>query len=407
MPSIKISEHIYSVGVLNPNLRVFDIIMETKYGTSYNAYIVKGNDKIALIDTSHSGYEDVFLENIKSVCNPEDIDYIILNHNEPDHSGSLKYLTSIIPNASVLASQAGNIYIKNITNKPDINLKPVKDGEILDLGGVTLKFVMAPFLHWPDSMFTYVEEDKAVFTCDFLGAHYCEPTMIDQKVRYKDKYEDAAKYYFDCIFGPFKPYVQKGLDKLSNLSFDYACPSHGPILTKEGCLSYVTKMYENWCDISKDKKENLCIPIFYCSAYGNTHIIAEEISKGIKQYATEKSLKVDTPIYNIIEHDMSNLSAILNSCDAFLVGSPTINKAAVPPVWALLSCTDAIGCRNKATAAFGSYGWSGEAVGQINAFLKSYSYKVVDEAGLKVNFVPSDEDLSNAFKFGQSFASNI
>ena len=175
MSAVKITEGIYSVGIMNPNMRVFDIVMKTDSGTSYNSYLVRGSEKTALIETCHESFFEEYLENIKEVCKFEEIDYIVMNHNEPDHSGSLAKLLELMPNAQLIASIAGANYLKNITNRCDLDIHKVKDGEVLDLGGLSLTFLSAPNLHWPDSMFTWVKEANTLFTCDFLGCHYCEP----------------------------------------------------------------------------------------------------------------------------------------------------------------------------------------------------------------------------------------
>jgi flavorubredoxin len=199
MAAIKIKDHIFSVGVLNPNMRIFDVIMKTEYGTSYNAYLIK-SEKNVLIETVHPRYCDEYFENIKSVIDLEKIDYVIMNHNEPDHSGSLAKLFELAPQIQVITSQAGGIYLKSITNEPDLNIRVVKDGETLDIGGgKVLKFISAPFLHWPDSMFTWLESDKVAFTCDFLGAHYCEPRMFDSHVTYESKYDTAFLGSFQTL----------------------------------------------------------------------------------------------------------------------------------------------------------------------------------------------------------------
>ena len=155
MPVRQITDAISTVGILNPIMRIFDVVMRTDYGTTYNSYIVRGKDKTALIETCHLTYFDQYLENIRAVCPPEEIDYIILNHCEPDHTGVMARLTELCPHAEILVSQAGSLYIRHITNNPDLPVRVVKDGETLDLGGHTLQFRMAPFLHWPDSMFTW------------------------------------------------------------------------------------------------------------------------------------------------------------------------------------------------------------------------------------------------------------
>ena len=147
---MKITDRIYSVGILNPNMRVFDIVMTTDYGTSYNSYLIKGDRKNVLVEACHKTYFKQYLANIREVIDPERIDYVVLNHNEPDHSGSLAQLLEYIPNATIIASKAGSIYLKNITNRGDLSVQAAKDGDVIDIGGATLRFINAPFLHWPD-----------------------------------------------------------------------------------------------------------------------------------------------------------------------------------------------------------------------------------------------------------------
>lgn len=400
MGAIKIKDGVYSVGVLNPNMRIFDVIMKTEFGTSYNAYLIKGKKNV-LIDTVHPRFFGEYMENIRSVIDPSKIDYIIMNHNEPDHSGSLQMLLDAAPQIKVLSSPAGKIYLGPITNKADLKITVVKDGEKLDIGeGKTLKFIHAPLLHWPDSMFTWLEEDKIAFTCDFLGSHYCEPRMFDSLVSYPKYFESAFKVYFDAIMGPFKPYVQKGLEKLNALDAEYVCTSHGPILTKGVFLETAKARYGEWSRPVTHKVKQ--IPVFYCSAYGNTGILAEKIADGIRSVL--KDACVDT--YDINENDITELKEKMNASDAFLLGSPTINKDAVPPVWEMACSIDAINCKGKPVAVFGSYGWSGEAVPGISERLKALKMNVFQE-GFKCRFIPSEAELSGAFEFGANFARTI
>lgn len=397
---IKISDSVYSVGVLNPNMRVFDIVMKTEYGTSYNSYIVKG-EKTALIETCHDGFWDEFLDNIREVCEPQALDYIILNHTEPDHSGALHRLLALAPKAQVICSQAAAIYLKNITNMPSLSPKIVRDGDTLSLGaGKTLSFINAPFLHWPDSMFTYFAEEETLFPCDFLGTHYCEPRMLDKKISYPAKYLVAMKGYYDAIFSPFPSYVLSGLSKLEGLSVKYCCTSHGPILTKDGLLPRVMESYKAWAQPHKNEKT--LVPIFFCSAYGNTGQVARAIADGILEVLPE----ADVPVVDLVERDMAEAASLINRADAFMVGSPTINRDAVPPLWELLSHVDAINSAKKPAAAFGSFGWSGEAVPMLLSRLTALKCKVFGE-GLKVNFVPNEEDLAKAKELGREFAKSL
>lgn len=400
MQSKKIKDNVYSVSVLNPNLRVFDIVMKTDFGTSYNSYIVKGSEKTALIETSHLTYFDYFINNIKEVTELENIEYLIMNHNEPDHSGAIQKLLELIPNLKIITSQAGSIYLKNITNRTDMNIIVAKDGDSISLGDKTLTFINAPFLHWPDSMFTYLNEDKILFSCDFLGSHYCEPQLFDTCITYPQAYQTALKGYYDAIFGPFKPYVLKGLEKIKDLEIDYAATSHGPVLSKDGLLGDVIEKYKAWS--TEVKRENKLIPIFYCSAYGNTEMLALNILKGIKEVIPNAQVEA----YDIIYHDMDKLSALLNQCDAFLLGSPTINKDAVPPFWNLLSHVDAVNIQKRPVALFGSYGWSGEAVKNLKSRLNDLKTKVFEE-DMRIVFIPTEDDLKKAKEFGKAFAKTI
>ena len=400
MAAIQIKENIYSVGVLNPNMRIFDVIMKTEYGTSYNAYLIRGKKNV-LIETVHPRYFEEYFENISSVIDPHDIDYLIMNHCEPDHSGSLAKLLEAAPQIQVLTSPAGSIYLKSITNAPDIRMRAVKDGETLDIGdGKALRFISAPFLHWPDSMFTWLESKKIAFTCDFLGAHYCEPRMFDRHVTYPQRYEQAVRVYFDAIFGPFKPYVLKGLQKLDGLDPDYVCTSHGPILTRNVFLEPARKRYLEWS--TPAAREHRFIPLFYCSAYGNTEALGQEIAKGISSVLPDAEVRT----YDINENDFADLQHKINECDAFLLGTPTINRDAVQPVWRLATSIDAVNSKGRPCSVFGSFGWSGEGVPMIVDRLKSLKLTVFED-GLTCRFVPSKDELSAACEFGRRFARSL
>ncbi|MDD3192550.1 MAG: FprA family A-type flavoprotein [Oscillospiraceae bacterium] len=400
MSANPIANDLFSVGILNPAMRIFDVVMETEYGTSYNSYIVKGSEKTALIETCHLTFFSQYLDNIRQVCDPAEIDYIILNHCEPDHSGVLGRLSQLCPKAQILVSQAGAMYLKNITNNPDLPITVAKDGGKIDLGGKTLQFISAPFLHWPDSMFTWCPEEKALFSCDVLGAHYCEPYLFDVNMAYPAKYEEAFKGYYDAIFGPFPSYVQSGLAKIRALDVQTVCNSHGPVLTRGCRLEWAIERYDEW---SRPQKNDVpLIPLFYCSAYGNTGLVAKALQTGI----LEAIPNADCQIYDVNSFDMGFLQGLLNRSNAFGVGSPTINADAVAPVWNLLSHVDAINNRKRPVLVFGSYGWSGEAVPNLIARLKGLKSNVFEE-GFRTIFVPSDGELQNAREFGKRFAQSL
>ena len=204
--------------------------MEARYGTSYNAYLITG-EKNVLVETVEANFFDEYLDNIQSVVDISKIDYLIMNHTEPDHSGSVAKLLEKNPNITVVCTTAAQKYLRAIANH-DFPCIVAKHGDKLDIGGQELEFIVAPLLHWPDSMFTWMPQQKVLFTCDFLGAHFCEPTMLDSNIHYPEQYLGEVNYYYACIFGPFKPYVLAGLDKIKDLPVEMVCPSHGPCLVE-------------------------------------------------------------------------------------------------------------------------------------------------------------------------------
>jgi flavorubredoxin len=390
MSAERLRDNIYWIGVKNPELRVFDIIMETKKGTTYNSYLIN-DDKVAVVDTVKDGYYEEFLENIKSVIGDKKIDYVVVQHTELDHSGALIKLLNDYPEAVVVGSKAAIIYTRQIINR-DFN--SIVASEDINLGSNTLKFVNAPNLHWPDTIFTYVPEKEVLFTCDFTGCHYSPAGPMSDDCE-ADYYEEM-KYYFDVIMGPFKKFVLMALDKIKDFKFDIVAPSHGPIHMKDAEEYF--RLYREWATATAILEKN--IQLFYISAYGNTEIMAKFIrdkiiEKGIKAEAHEITT---TPMIEMIEK--------IEKANGILVGSPTINQDAVKPAWDLLSMVCAITNRGKAAAAFGSYGWSGEGVVMLTERLRSLKFKVVDP-GLKFNFVPSEEDFKKAEELVDSLLAQI
>jgi len=385
MSNVKIKNDLFWIGVKNPELKIFDIIMETKKGTTYNSYILD-DEKVAVFDTVKSGYTDEFLNNIKEVIGDRKVDYVIVHHTELDHSGSLKKLLDVYKDATVVSSKAANIYLKDITNS-DFKWQEAK-GE-LSLGKHTLSFISAPNLHWPDTMFTYIKDMSVLFTCDFLGAHYCPSGLVTEKN--KENYDDEVKYYFDCIMGPFKKFVNQGLDKIKDLTFDTVLTSHGPIHREK--IGFYMEKYREWAKLPEIKNE---VNIFYISAYRNT----EHMANFIADKLTEKGIPAFA--YEINSMKMEDIISKIETSKGFMVGSPTINQDAVKPAWDLLSLVNPIVNRGKAAAAFGSYGWSGEGVPMLTERLKSLKLKVLPE-GLKFKFVPSEEDYKRAEEFAESF----
>lgn len=391
MQPLEIKPGIYWVGVLNPKMRIFDVIMKTPQGTTYNAYLIKGKEKTAVIDTVKEVFKDEFISNLKEVIHPFQIDYIIINHTEPDHSGALPYLLEETPGATVVISKNAEHLLKNFLNK-DVQPLKVGDGDSIDLGERTLNFISAPFLHWPDTMFTFAPQDKVLFPCDFLGCHYSDERLYDDLV---SNFSYAFKYYFDHIIKPFKQYALVALEKIAPLQIEIIAPSHGPIL-RHSPQKYLN-LYRKWSQQPEKKPEEKTLLIFYASAYGNTAKMAEEIVAGAE------STGVKTSLFDLSVIDIPHLIDEIEKADGLIVGSATINGDAIKPVWDLLSSLTTIKVKGKIGAAFGSYGWSGEAPKLIQERLKGLKFKIPEEA-LRAIFVPTAEELAKCREFGKKIA---
>lgn len=386
MKNVKLKDNIYWVGVTNPELRTFDIIVKTQVGTTYNSYLIN-DEKVAVIDAVKDGYFDEFAANIKSIIGDKKVDYIIVQHTELDHTGALSNLIDAYPDAKIIGSKAALIYLSNILNKEFNGINPPEE---LNLGTTTLKFIQAPNLHWPDTMFTYAVKENVLFTCDVFGAHYCPEKDIKDDT--SKSYLHELEYYFNAIMGPFKKYVIMGLDKIKDLDIDVIAPSHGPIHTKE--IQRFVDLYRQWAKPTIITKKN--VQIFYISAYGNTQKMAEYMRDKI----VHKGIEAEA--HEITSMNMDNIIGLIEGASGIMIGSPTLNQDAVKPAWDVLSMVSAITNRGKAAGAFGSYGWSGEAAVMLTERLKSLKFKVV-EGGLKFRLVPNAEEFKTADEFVDKF----
>ena len=379
--SMKIAENVVYVGMQNPGMRNFDIIMTTGYGTTYNSYLIMG-EKNVLIETVHNAYTKEYIEKIEEYVKISDINYVILNHTEPDHSGSLSVLLDINPEIIVIGTAAAIKNIKNITNKETIISQIVKQGDSLDIGnGQVFDFIIAPNLHWPDSMFTYYKKEKILFSCDVFGSHYCEQFVFDYQLKKPALYEVERKNYYDCIFAPFKKFVLAGIEKIENLEIELICCSHGPILKKR--IKETIELYKIW---STPEETPVFAAIFYVSAYGYTR----EMANVIKDCITESGIKVE--LFDLLGIPLEEIAGVMNSANAVLFGSPTINGDALEPVWNLIDKSVMPLAKGKPALVFGSFGWSGEACQLLSERLKGLKYNVFP-TNLKVQFKPSEQDF--------------
>ena len=395
---IDITKDVKWIGILDYDIKVFDIVMSTNFGTTYNSYFIN-SEKKAIIEVAKEKFSETYLKKIRSVTNTEEIRYIILDHTEPDHSGSLKTLLKLAPSATVVGSGNAIRYLQDIVNEPFKSLI-VKDGDSLDLGNKTLKFISAPNLHWPDSIYTYLVEDKILFTCDSFGAHYCSAEMYSE---FSEVFTEAFKYYFDVILKPFSRFMIKAIEKIQPLDIDFICPGHGPVHHKNIKKAIeLSEAYSNEYLQLTTEREHGNILITYVSAYGYTKEAAENIAEGILE---SKGLNVE--IIDIENIDLGELDSKIVMADGILVGSPTINQNTLLPVYKMFGLINPIRDRGKIGGAFGSYGWSGEASKIINENLRLLKLNVLENTGA-FKFAPGKGSKKDSLKeFGKAFAGKL
>jgi NADH oxidase (H2O-forming) len=382
------------IGIRDWDIEVFDIVMHTKYGTTYNSYFINAEKK-AVVELAKEKFSERYLDKLSRVVDPAKLDYVIMDHTEPDHSGAIRELLEIAPQVTVVGSGNAIRYLSDIVNKPFKSLI-VKDGDTLSLGNKTLKFISAPNLHWPDTMYTYLVEDRVLFTCDSFGAHYCSDEMFDDLT---GDYDDAFKYYFDCILKPFSRFMLKAVEKIRPLDIAVIAPGHGPILRKE--WKKMVDLSEKYAyDYVKETSGHPVkkILITYVSAYGYTRAMARLIAEGALEVPG-----VEVDVMDIEMAEVGEMDSKITLADGLIVGSPTINQNTLLPVYKFAAMVSPLRDKGKLAGSFGSYGWSGEAPKIIAEMLKSLKLKIFEEPAAH-KFIPeSGKDVSLA-SYGRRFA---
>jgi NADH oxidase (H2O-forming) len=390
-PITEIKPDIFWIGAEDPELRTFDDLFPTEKGTTYNSYLIRGKEKIAIIDTVEAHMAEAFLEKVKTLVDPADVDYFIINHTEPDHSGSLAFMLEHCPKAVVVSTQAAKTFLGNLIHKP-FTSHVVKDGEIIDLGGKHIRFVIAPYLHWPDTMFALAEEDGVLFSCDAFGAHYCGGALFNDEL---PDYTKDMFFYFDCIMRPFKDKALTAVKKIENERIEVICPSHGPVLRTEP-LKYIQR-YEEWCAVKPHPKT---VAILYISPHGNTEIMAKAVEKG----ASLPGLVVKSVHANHIS--LEDLRDLMEEADALIFGIPTINRDIPKPMWDVLAYLTSVKLSTNIGAVFGSYGWSGEACKMAEDRLKGLNFKL-PVPFVRAPFTPRAEALEQCENLGRVIAEEV
>lgn len=394
--SFEITDGIKWVGKIDWELRSFHgEELSTHRGSSYNSYLIR-DEKTALIDTCWAPYAKEFVENLKKELDLKEIDYIIANHAEIDHSGALPELMKEIPDTPIYCTKNGVKSLKGHYHQ-EWNFVEVKTGDKLNLGKRELTFIEARMLHWPDSMFCYLSGDNILFSNDAFGQHYAVEEMYNDLVDECELYQEALKYYAN-ILTPFSNLVVKKIDELLelNLPVDMICPSHG-VIWRDNPLQIVEK-YKEWANNYQEDQ----ITIIYDTMWNGTKRTAEAIARGIQEENENTVVK----IYNTSRTDKSDIITEVFKSRAILVGSPTINKGILFSVAGILELIKGAGFKNKKAASFARYGWSGESAGLIKEELENGKFEVVLD-GFRDLWYPDDEGLEKAKEFGKDFYKNI
>ena len=391
---LPITNDVSWIGVMDPGLITFDIVMETKYGTTYNSYFINAEKK-TIVETTKEKFWPSYQAKIMQVTDPAEIEYIIVDHTEPDHSGNVRNLLAIAPNATVVGSGNAIKFLRDQTGH-DFKSLVVKTGDTLSLGNKTLHFINAPNLHWPDTIYTWLEEDRILFTCDSFGSHFCHEGMFDDCA---GDFDDAFTYYFNSILRPFSKYMLQAIEKIQPLDISVICPGHGPILRSQW-KKYVdlSWRYATTAIATPNEKRIL---IAYVSAYENTTLLAEKIAEGLGQ-----SCDFNIDICDIESTNFSTLEDKIAHCSGIIVGSPTLNQNILPQIYQLFAAINPIRDKGKLGAAFGSYGWSGEAVRMIETNFSMLKLKVFDQ-NIMVKFKPHEPEFEKCIAFGKAYADKM
>jgi flavorubredoxin len=392
MNKVSLAEGINWVGVVDWNIRDFHGYV-TRRGTTYNAYLIQ-DEKTALVDTVKHTFSSELLRNICELVDPAKIDYIIVNHVEMDHSSSLPVIAKHAKNTTIIASPRGKDAIIEHYGA-NFNIQVVKTGDTLKLGKRTLSFVEAPMLHWPDSMFTYVVEDKILMPNDAFGQHLASAQRFDDEIDEHVLMEEAATYYANILM-PLAPLITRKIQEVveSGLVCCIIAPSHGVIWRSDP--SKIIKAYADWsAGVSKNK-----VVIVFDTMWGSTDKMARAIAEGAA------SQGADVKLMKLRAANRTEAMTEILDAKAVVVGSPTLNNGMFPTIGSFLTYATGLKPKGKLWGFFGSYGWGGGAVKGMAEMAQKAGFQV-HEASVEVKYVPDQEDLKKCFEFGQQIAAKI
>ena len=390
MGKVELKKGIYWVGAIDWNIRSFHGY-DTPRGSTYNAYLIV-DDKVALIDTVKAPFFDELVERVQEITPFDKIEYLISNHVEMDHSGSLPRVKELAKNATIIATERGK---KGLTRyyKKDWPFETVKTGDTLDLGKRKVTFVEIPMVHWPDSMVTYSPGDKILFSNDAFGQHLATSKRFDDEVGWEIIYPEAATYFANIVMHLAGP-VLKALDAAKGLDLDMIAPCHGLIWRKD--VEKIVKAYYSWAKFEAKEK----VLIIYDTMWGSTEKMAKAILEGIREEG------VEVKFMSITQTGRTEIMKEVLDAKALIVGSPTLNNGMFPTVADFLCYMKGLRPQGKLGVAFGSYGWGGGATKAIIEELKATGVEVI-EPEIKYSYLPDSEELEQCKAVGKKIASRI
>ncbi len=392
MSAVEIKPGIYWVGAVDWNLRYFHGYL-TPRGTSYNSYLIV-DDKVTLVDTVKDYLWDDMLSNIKEIIDPSRIDYLVVNHVEMDHSGSVPEIMKVAPNARIVTSTKGQKGLERHF-KPTVewDYHIVESGSKLSTGKYTLNFVQTPMVHWPDSMVTYIPEASLLLPNDAFGQHIASYQRFDDEIGWDTLHEEAAKYYANIVL-PYGKQVSKALEALSGLDIDMIAPSHGVIWRRY--LGELLEAYKQWASHQTQKK----VLIVYDTMWGSTQNIALALKDGLEQAGLPVVIR-----FLQTSHISEIMTDVLTS-KAILIGSPTLNNGMLPTVSAFLTYLKGLRPQDRIGMAFGSYGWGGQGAKEVSEAITSFGWEQPQEY-VNIAYVPDEEELSEVRSKGKDLGDKI